>query len=157
MEPATGDLLNQKPRDPKEPILNRELLVKIFAYGALIAAAVMGAYFIGLRDGGAALASTLAFSTLTLARLFHGFNCRGIPSIFHLGLTTNKASLGAFAAGVVLLAAVLFIPGLNGLFEVAPFTLREIGLVVLLAFLPTVVIQIYKVLCDALRSRRQDA
>ena len=157
VEPATGDLLNQKPRDPKEPILNRELLVKIFAYGALIAAAVMGAYFIGLRDGGAALASTLAFSTLTLARLFHGFNCRGIPSIFHLGLTTNKASLGAFAAGVVLLAAVLFIPGLNGLFEVAPFTLREIGLVVLLAFLPTVVIQIYKVICDALRSRRQDA
>ena len=157
VEPATGDLLNQKPRDPKEPILNRELLVKIFAYGALIAAAVMGAYFIGLRDGGAALASTLAFSTLTLARLFPGFNCRGIPSIFHLGLTTNKASLGAFAAGVVLLAAVLFIPGLNGLFEVAPFTLREIGLVVLLAFLPTVVIQIYKVLCDALRSRRQDA
>ena len=58
---------------------------------------------------------------------------------------------------MVLLAAVLFIPGLNGLFEVAPFTLREIGLVVLLAFLPTVVIQIYKVLCDALRSRRQDA
>ena len=157
VEPATGDLLNQKPRDPKEPILNRELLVKIFAYGALIAAAVMGAYFIGLRDGGAALASTLAFSTLTLARLFHGFNCRGISSIFHLGLTTNKASLGAFAAGVVLLAAVLFIPGLNGLFEVAPFTLREIGLVVLLAFLPTVVIQIYKVICDALRSRRQDA
>ena len=52
---------------------------------------------------------------------------------------------------------VLFIPGLNGLFEVAPFTLREIGLVVLLAFLPTVVIQIYKVICDALRSRRQDA
>ena len=155
VEPATGDLLNQKPRDPKEPILNRELLAKIFAYGALIAAAVMGAYFVGLRDGGAALASTLAFSTLTLARLFHGFNCRGIPSIFHLGLTTNKASLGAFAAGVVLLAAVLFIPGLNGLFEVAPFSLREIGLVVLLAFLPTVVIQIYKVICDRLRASRQ--
>ena len=155
VEPATGDLLNQKPRDPKEPILNRELLAKIFAYGALIAAAVMGAYFVGLRDGGAALASTLAFSTLTLARLFHGFNCRGIPSIFHLGLTTNKASLGAFAAGVVLLAAVLFIPGLSGLFEVAPFSLREIGLVVLLAFLPTVVIQIYKVICDRLRASRQ--
>ena len=157
VEPATGDLLNQKPRNPKEPILNRALLGKIFAYGALIAAAVMGAYFIGLRDGGAGLASTLAFSTLTLARLFHGFNCRGLPSIFHIGLTSNKASLGAFAAGVVLLAAVLFIPGLNSLFEVSPVTMRELGLVVLLAFLPTVVIQIYKVLCDALRSRRQDA
>ena len=157
VEPATGDLLNQKPRNPKEPILNRALLGKIFAYGALIAAAVMGAYFIGLRDGGAGLASTLAFSTLTLARLFHGFNCRGLPSIFHIGLTSNKASLGAFAAGVVLLAAVLFIPGLNSLFEVSPVTMRELGLVVLLAFLPTVVIQIYKVIWDALQARRLEA
>ena len=155
VEPATGGLLDQKPRDPKEPILTKGLLGKIFAYGAIIAAAVMAAYFIGLRDSGAELAMTMAFSTLTLARLFHGFNCRGIPSIFRIGLTTNKASIGAFFAGVVLLAAVLFIPGLNTLFEVAPFTMKEIGLVVLLAFLPTVVIQIYKVVGDAVRASRR--
>ena len=136
-------------------IRDRGLLGKIFAYGAIIAAAVMAAYFIGLRDSGAELAMTMAFSTLTLARLFHGFNCRGIPSIFRIGLTTNKASIGAFFAGVVLLAAVLFIPGLNTLFEVAPFTMKEIGLVVLLAFLPTVVIQIYKVVGDAVRASRR--
>ena len=155
VEPATGGLLDQKPRDPKEPILTKGLLGKIFAYGAIIAAAVMAAYFIGLRDAGAELAMTMAFSTLTLARLFHGFNCRGLPSIFRIGLTTNKASIGAFFAGVVLLAAVLFIPGLNTLFEVAPFTMREIGLVVLLAFLPTVVIQIYKVINDAVQASRR--
>ena len=155
VEPATGGLLDQKPRDPKEPILTRGLLGKIFAYGAIIAVAVMAAYFIGLRDAGAELAMTMAFSTLTLARLFHGFNCRGLPSIFRIGLTTNKASIGAFFAGVVLLAAVLFIPGLNTLFEVAPFTMKEIGLVVLLAFLPTVVIQIYKVVGDTVRDARR--
>ena len=155
VEPATGGLLDQKPRDPKEPILTKGLLGKIFAYGAVIAAAVMAAYFIGLRDSGADLAMTMAFSTLTLARLFHGFNCRGIPSIFRIGLTTNKASIGAFFAGVVLLAAVLFIPGLNILFEVAPFTMKEIGLVVVLAFLPTVVIQIYKVINDAVQASRR--
>ena len=153
VEPATGGLLDQKPRNPKEPILTRGLLGKIFAYGAIIAAAVMAAYFIGLRDSGADLAMTMAFSTLTLARLFHGFNCRGLPSIFHLGLTTNMASVGAFAAGVVLLSAVLFIPGLSGLFEVSPFTLQEIGLVAALAFLPTLVIQTVKVLRDAARAR----
>ena len=155
VEPATGGLLDQKPRDPKEPILTKGLLGKIFAYGAIIAVAVMAAYFIGLRDAGAELAMTMAFSTLTLARLFHGFNCRGLPSIFRIGLTTNKASIGAFFAGVVLLAAVLFIPGLNTLFEVAPFTMQEIGLVVLLAFLPTVVIQIYKVINDAVQASRR--
>ena len=155
VEPATGGLLDQKPRDPKEPILTKGLLGKIFAYGAIIAAAVMAAYFIGLRDSGAELAMTMAFSTLTLARLFHGFHCRGMPPTSRIGLAAIKASIAAFFAGVVLLAAVLFIPGLNTLFEVAPFTMKEIGLVVLLAFLPTVVIQIYKVVGDAVRASRR--
>ena len=61
----------------------------------------------GLNSGGSALAMTLAFATLTLARLFHGFNCRGRQSIFTLGFLSNKASLAAFCAGIVLLAAVL--------------------------------------------------
>lgn len=155
VEPATGGLLDQKPRDPKEPILTRGLMGKILSYGAIIAAAVMTAYFIGLRDGGAGLAMTMAFSTLTLARLFHGFNCRGLSSIFRLGFATNKASIGAFFAGVVLLAAVLFVPGLRTLFEVSPFTMTQLGLVVLLAFLPTVVIQIYKLINDAVQDKRR--
>ena len=155
VEPATGGLLDQKPRDPKEPILTRGLMGKILSYGAIIAAAVMTAYFIGLRDGGAGLAMTMAFSTLTLARLFHGFNCRGLSSIFRIGFATNKASIGAFFAGVVLLAAVLFVPGLRTLFEVSPFTMTQLGLVVLLAFLPTVVIQIYKLINDAVQDKRR--
>ena len=150
VEPASGDLLDQKPRDPGEPILTRDLLLRIFLYGALIACAAMAAYFSGLRAGGDGLAMTLAFATLTLARLFHGFNCRGSLPLFRLGLLTNKASLCAFAAGVALLAAVLLIPGLQGLFQVAPFTVGQLGAAALLAFLPTLVIQ----LCKSLRSSR---
>ena len=150
VEPARQGLLDQKPRDPNEPILNRSLMTRILAYGACIAAATMAAFTLGLNaaNGGAALASTMAFATLTLARLFHGFNCRGENSIFRLGLSTNRASLGAFAAGVVLLCAVLFIPGLNGLFQISPFTLAQMGQIVLLAVLPTAAIQIWKVLRD---------
>ena len=154
VEPATGNLLKQQPRDPKEPILTKSLLSRIFIYGALIACATMGAYFIGLESAGEGLAMTMAFATLTLARLFHGFNCRGIQSIFKLGLTTNKASILAFIAGVGLLAAVLFIPGLGNLFQVSAFSMSHIGWIVLLAFLPTVVIQLYKVIHDAVAGRR---
>ena len=144
VEPATGDLLEQKPRDPKEPILTGSLMRRIFVYGLLIACATMASYYVGLTAGGDGLAMTLAFATLTLARLFHGFNCRGEKPIWILGLLTNKASLAAFAAGVVLLAAVLLIPGLTGLFQVSAFTGAQLGLVALFALLPTVLIQIYK-------------
>ena len=150
MEPARRGLLNQKPRDPKEPILNRFLLSRIGVQGLLIAIATMAAFYLGYgptKD--AAMASTMAFATLTLARLFHGFNCRGAESLFRLKLTTNPASILAFFAGVVLLALVLFVPGLTSLFMVAPtFGAAQLGKVVLLALAPTVVIQIYKLLTD---------
>ena len=150
MEPARKGLLKQKPRDPKEPILNKSLLSRIGGQGLLIAIVTMAAFYLGYQGGDAVMASTMAFATLTLARLFHGFNCRGAESIFKLKFSTNRASIAAFFAGVVLLLLVLFTPGLKGLFMVAPaFGFANLGEIVLLALAPTVVIQIVKIICDA--------
>ncbi|WP_195985792.1 cation-translocating P-type ATPase [Clostridium sp. D33t1_170424_F3] len=143
MEPARKDLLDRQPRDPREPILNGSLIGKIFTQGLLIGIATMAAFYIGLQTS-AALATTMAFATLTLSRLFHGFNCRGRQSIFRLGLLSNKYSLMAFGAGVLLLCAVLFLPFLSGLFLVTPLSLANVGTIALLAFLPTLCIQIFK-------------
>ena len=154
MEPARRGLLDQKPRDPKEPILSRDLLTRIGGQGLLIAIVTMIAFYLGYQGGDAVLASTMAFATLTLARLFHGFNCRGDASIFRLKFSTNKYSVMAFFAGVVLLLAVLFVPGLKGLFMVAPaFGVANLGEIVLLAFLPTLVIQVIKVIGDVRRGK----
>ncbi|MGI6013954.1 MAG: cation-translocating P-type ATPase [Oscillospiraceae bacterium] len=149
MENARGDLLRQKPRDPKANILSAKRMSNVLVQGALIAVATMAAFYIGYQSGSAALASTMAFSTLTLARLFHGFNCRGARSIFRLGLFTNLYSVLAFVTGVVLLSIVLFLPAMEKLFLIAPLTGAQVGWIALLAFLPTVVIQIYKVIQDA--------
>ena len=146
MEPARENLLNQKPRDPKESIMNRDFMLSLLVQGALIGAFVMTAYHIGLSSGGAALASTMAFATLTLARLFHGFNCRADASIFRLGFRSNKYSVLAFLTGLVLLNAVLFIPAFHGLFMIADLSAANVGMIYLLAFLPTVIIQAYKVI-----------
>ena len=113
MEPQEDGLLDQPPRDPKEGILNAGFLVSILIQGALIAACTMSAFHLGLRTGGAGTASIMAFATLTLARLFHGFNCRSEHSIIRLGLGGNLWSVMAFEAGVVLLMSVLFLSGLQ--------------------------------------------
>ncbi|MDY3920481.1 MAG: cation-translocating P-type ATPase [Candidatus Limivivens sp.] len=152
MEPAEKDLLSQKPRDPKEGILTRSFLVQLLVQGALIAAASMAAFHMGLKVD-AATASTMAFATLTLARLFHGFNCRSTHSIFRIGFKSNWYSLGAFAAGIVLLGLVIFVPGLQRLFEVSTLTGSQIGWICLLAFLPTAVIQLYKVIREQIQNR----
>jgi len=148
MEPARPGLLDRPPRDPAAPLLSRSLLGRVGGYGLLIAAATMAAYYLGLTasNGGAGLAMTLAFATLTLARLFHGLTCRGEPSLLRLGLTANRYSLLALLGGVLLLGAVLLLPGLTPLFSVAPFTWGQLGVVFLLSLAPTVVIQIWKTL-----------
>lgn len=151
MEPADKTLLSQKPRNPKEGILTKEFLRNLICYGGLIAVCSMISFHSGLRTGNAMTASTMAFATLTLARLFHGFNCRGEQSIFHLGITTNRYSLAAFAAGLVLLNLVLFVPILQTLFETVSLSLNQLGLVYLMAFLPTVIIQTVKIVRDSVR------
>lgn len=146
MEPARAGLLDQPPRDPKEHILTKPLLTHIGLEGAIIAVFTMAGYHIGMTQAGPGLAMTMAFSTLTLARLFHGFNCRGKESIFKLGLSSNWYSVGAFLLGALLLAAVLFVPGLTHLFQVSEaLTMANVGQIALLAFCPTAIIQVWKV------------
>lgn len=144
MEPAGSDLLNRKPRDPKEPLLSGDLVKRIGLQGLLIAVPVMTAFYLGYQTG-TAEAMTMAFATLTLARLFHGFNCRENRSILRMGLSGNPASLAAFGVGVLLLLAVLLIPALHGLFLVADLTLAQLGMILGLAVLPTLCIQITRI------------
>ena len=146
MEPARSGLLDQKPRDPKTPILDKSLMLRILGQGALIAVPVMTAFYIGMSRGGTVSAMTMAFATLTLARLFHGFNCRGSESIFRLGFLSNPFSLLAFGAGTLLLLAVIFIPALHPLFSVADLKTISFSAIVGLAIAPTVLIQLYRLL-----------
>ena len=145
MEKAEKDLLSEPPRDPKQGILTKELMAALFVQGGLIAVCTMIAFYIGLSTD-SATASSMAFATLTLARLFHGFNCRSRHSIFKIGLTSNIYSIGAFFGGVLLLALVIFVPVMRTLFSVSPLSGYQIGMIVLLAVIPTVIIQLYKVM-----------
>lgn len=153
MEPMEQDVLSDKPRDPKTGILTKDFITKLFLQGGLIAVSTMIAFHMGLQTN-AALASTMAFATLTLARLFHGFNCRSRHSIFKIGFSGNWYSLGAFVLGVLLLAAVLFIAPLQHLFAVEPMSGGQLGMVAILAVLPTVMIQIYKVVSDLCKKEK---
>ena len=146
MEPAEDNLLDKKPRDPKEGILNRDFMIQLLVQGGLIAVCTMAAFHIGLNAGGDLLASTMAFSTLTLARLFHGFNCRSEQSIFKLGFGTNPSSIAAFVIGIVLLLLVLVVPFLSRLFAIAPLSMAQFGCIAALAFIPTLVIQLYRII-----------
>ncbi len=145
MEPSDKTLLRNKPRDAKAGIFTKRFALRLLGYGLLISVATMVAYYIGLGTS-AMTASTMAFATLTLARLVHGFNCRSQSSLIKIGLTTNMWSIAAFVTGVGLLVLVLFVPFLQKLFMVADLTGTQIASIIGLALIPTVVIQGKKII-----------
>ena len=146
LEPHNKKIMNDKPRNINTPLLNKNFAVTVVLEGILIAIASLIAFHLGLSTGDTIVASTMAFATLCLARLFHGFTARSKESIFKIGVFSNKFSWLAFLLGVIFLHLVLLVPGLMGVFEVAALSGEQFGYIYGLAIMPLVVIQIYKLL-----------
>ena len=146
MEKSNGNLLKEKPRGRNESILNKELLKIVAFEGIIISIFTIISFYGGNPNLNSKAASTMAFSTLCLARLFHGFNCRGNQSIFKLGITTNIYSICAFLVGVLLLSTVLFIPPLKIVFNVVSLSGNQYLLLIFCAIMPTVIIQLLKII-----------
>ena len=145
LEPHTDEVMREKPRPRNEDILTKPFPLSVGMEGLVIAAATITAFYLGLSYGGAAAGQTMAFSTLCLSRLFHGFSCKSQhPVLLTRKFWNNRALLGAFAAGSLLLGLVLLVPALESLFSVAPLSIGMIGAVVGLAFCSMLTIQLLK-------------
>ena len=146
VEPHSSDVMNEKPRPKNQSILTKKVLTNICVEGIVIGVMTMIAFYFGfLRN--AEVASTMAFSTLCLSRLVHGFNCKSDkPVWFTKKMWNNKSMIGAFFVGFVLLNAVLLVPALQGIFAVAPLTIAELLIVYGLSLGTFVVVQILKMI-----------
>ncbi|WP_341302705.1 cation-translocating P-type ATPase [Lysinibacillus sp. FSL H8-0500] len=152
LEPNNKKTMKDKPRNIHTPLLNKAFTTQVVLEGILIAISTIIAFQIGLSTGDTLTASTMAFTTLCLSRLVHGFNSRSKESIFAIGVFSNKYTWLAFLIGVLSLHAVLLMPVLTTVFEVAPLTTVQLGLIYSLSVLPFLVNQWYKLLFVKRRS-----
>ncbi|HWI46994.1 MAG TPA: cation-translocating P-type ATPase [Rummeliibacillus sp.] len=146
LEPHSKKIMKDKPRNIHMPLLNKKFTTQVFLEGLLIAISTIIAFRMGLATGDTTTATTMAFTTLCLSRLVHGFNSRSKESIFTIGVFSNKYTWLAFIIGVVCLHLVLFMPWLTGVFEVAKLSGLQLGYIYVLSFIPFLVNQWFKVL-----------
>lgn len=146
LEPHNKNTMKDKPRDINTPLLNKTFTTQVILEGLLIAIATIIAFRIGLSTGDTQTASTMAFATLCLSRLVHGFNSRSKESIFTIGVFSNLYTWLAFLIGFICLHLVLFVPSLTGVFEVATLSGIQLGYIYCLSCMPFLVNQWYKVL-----------
>lgn len=146
LEPQDESLMKENPRNVKEGLLNRSFLSRLLIEGLLLAIVTIVAFTIGLETGDALVASTMAFATLCLTRLFHGFNARSSQSLFTIGIASNLYVVGSVVLGIILLHIVLLVEPFKRIFEVASLTNTQMYTVYMLAILPLLVIQLYRVI-----------
>ena len=145
VEPYSEDIMKERPRKKTQSILSSKVLTSIATEGFVIAVLTAAAFHIGLPDPNKA--STMAFATLCLSRLVHGFNCKSdSPVWFTKKMWNNKQLISAFITGFVLLNAVLLIPPLQGVFRTVPLSLYELLAVYGLSLLTLVIVQLLKLI-----------
>lgn len=159
LEPYSDDVMKKSPRPSNESILTKAFLAKVGYSGIIISIATISAFLLGYfyqdaHNAGAAM--TMAFATLCMSRLFHGFSCKSEkPILFTKRMWDNKYAVMAFLAGMVLINAVLWIPGLHELFRIENgMSGVLIGAVYGLSFGSMVLIQIVKAVVSSVKKTK---
>lgn len=129
LEPHTHDVMKEKPRPVNQSILTGQFILNIFSEGIIIAAAATVCFLFGLKTD-AATASSMAFASICLSRLIHGFNCKSErPVLFTKKFFDNKYIFAALAVGLILLSIVIFVPALAEMFKVVDLSLTQLGII----------------------------
>ncbi|WP_114743734.1 cation-translocating P-type ATPase [Falsibacillus pallidus] len=139
LDKPEDDVMRRKPRHHKEGVFARGLGWKVVSRGFLIGAATLISFMtIYHRDPNQLVyAQTIAFATLVLAQLIHVFDCRSEKSIFARNPFGNMYLVWAVISSVVLMLAVIYVPGLQSIFHTVSIQPRDWMLVIGMASIPT--------------------
>ena len=147
VEKGDPDTMDQPPRPPTEPIINRSMRVGIGIQTVAITSVTLGAYFVGLRAHPEApqYAETMAFVTLSFSELLRAFTARSERyPLIKIGVFSNPVMLYSVAASFLLLVAVVYLPFLQPIFDTVPLGLAQWELVLPLLFVPSIAAELTK-------------
>jgi Ca2+-transporting ATPase len=125
MEKGDKDIMQQAPRPPKEPVINRDMAIGIGVIAVVDMLAVLAVFYLALQRYPASLeaAQTIAFVTLCTSELLRAFTARSeYNSVFAIGMFSNKWMNLAVMASFLLVLAVVYVPFLNPFFDTVPLS-----------------------------------
>ena len=153
VEAPEKDIMRRPPRRRSESLFAGGVGLNAVWQGVMFGVLTLIAFVVGKQTNDA-LGSTMAFATLAIGQLVHAMNMRSSHSLFRVGFHTNLYMLGAFFASLVLLLAVLLIPGLQGIFSLVAMNGASWGVVIGLSLAPLVIMEAYKLIRWMIHKRK---
>lgn len=168
-EAAEASVMHKPPRSPKERLLNKNVIfIGFIWYGLLGTVFALGGYFLAnflagwpnvplASEGTAAYAraTTMMLAGVVFSQIGMVLNNRtDVESVFKRGLFTNRYINIGILVEIVILAAVIYVPFLNGVFNTAPIGLAEWGYLLCIPFAVFGVEELRKLFVRKLKKKR---
>ena len=141
VEKGDEDIMEQPPRDPNEPILNRDAIIQVLTLAVGITVGTLIAYYyaLGHFDRHIESARTVAFATMITAELTKVFSIRSPKyTVFHIGFFSNPTLVKAVAFAFILMFIVIYVPFVQPLFQTITLGLEHWAVILPCALLPFV-------------------
>lgn len=149
LEKGDPDIMDQQPRHPDEPVINKTMVWRILVQGVVDTIAVLGAFRIGLALFPETVhhAQTMAFATLAISELLRAYSARSERYfIWQIGPLSNKYMQIAVLSSLIILLAIIYVPFLDPIFNTTFLGLNEWLLMLPLIFLPAIAAEASKLI-----------
>lgn len=155
MEPPEEGVMLEKPRPKEEGFFAHRLGLHIALEGIVVGLLTLTSYIIGETViGDHAVGQTMAFMTLAATQLFHSYNVKSDRTIFQRGTLRNRFLNIAFLVGFAMQLIVIYVPGINTVFNTVALSAAQLAISVGLAFGMVVVMEIYKLFANVVFGRK---
>ncbi len=146
LEPAHAETMKRKPRNPREPMPSRSLLIYTLAIAAAIVAGTLGLYIYSIQTGqDTGYSRTIAFVALGLFTVYNAYSSRSLQeSVFKINPFSNRTLLMGIAASIGSILAVVYIPFMQSIFQTKPLSLESWTLVMAVGLMVVITAEVVK-------------
>ncbi|CAO1421189.1 unnamed protein product [Diamesa hyperborea] len=130
VEPVDQDVLKQKPRNVKEPMISKSLIINVLLSAGIIILGTLWVFQREMLDGSGGKTkrdTTMTFTCFVLFDMFNALSCRSqTKSVFQIGLFSNKMFLFAVGFSLIGQLLVIYFPPLQMVFQTEALTGHDI-------------------------------
>lgn len=149
VEMGEPDIMQQKPRDTNESIINKDMMIGIAFQSIAVAVGSLLAYYWAMNryPDNLVHARAITFATLITSELLRAYSSRSQKhTLFKIGFFTNKSMVYSTLFAFGLLLTLLYVPFMQDIFYTFPLGILDWQIVLSFAFIPLVVGELSKVL-----------
>ena len=142
-EPKEADVMQRKPRHPKDPLVNKLDIARIIYVGCITAALSLGVFALAwwLRDS-LDHARTIAFTVTSLTTLVAALSYRSLRTpLWKMNFGSNPTLLLALVVSLILQLAGIYMPFLQELLHTVPLSANDWGIIIALEIVALILIE----------------